>query len=191
MNSLHQEIIELSEALEEALNQQQESVTQYEDEIALLMAQIQQMELQQGSCNIQIEEHLTRIAELERELQAQQGGGVSMGEHMQQMEQYEARIQELQQELDFKTTESERLYGLLDDTERELIEKKQQYNDLFGNHETMSQEVDSLNKRIQELESQLESLQNSQGSGDVTGELMEANESVKEFKVKMMELLSR
>lgn len=141
-----------------------------------------------GISQMEIEKLREQIVELE---QAQQGS-VSQGYMMEITKEYESKIAELQQELDFKTTESERIYNILNDTEIALINKQREYNDLFEQHENSQRQsntqIEELEQRIRELEDEILMYQNQSSSS--SGEMAQANQDVKEFKEKMLLLFN-
>lgn len=141
-----------------------------------------------GISQMEIEKLREQIVELE---QAQQNS-VSQGYMMEITMEYESKIAELQQELDFKTTESERIYDILNDTEIALINKQREYNDLFEQHENSQRQsntqIEELEQRIRELESEVLMYQNQSSSS--SGEMAQANQDVKEFKEKMLLLFN-
>lgn len=141
-----------------------------------------------GISQMEIEKLREQIVELE---QAQQNS-VSQGYMMEITMEYESKIAELQQELDFKTTESERIYNILNDTEIALINKQKEYNDLFEQHENSQRQsntqIEELEQRIRELENEILMYQNQSSSS--SGEMAQANQDVKEFKEKMLLLFN-
>lgn len=141
-----------------------------------------------GISQMEIEKLREQIVELE---QAQQNS-VSQGYMMEITMEYESKIAELQQELDFKTTESERIYDILNDTEIALINKQREYNDLFEQHENSQRQsntqIEELEQRIRELENEILMYQNQSSSS--SGEMAQANQDVKEFKEKMLLLFN-
>lgn len=141
-----------------------------------------------GISQMEIEKLREQIVELE---QAQQNS-VSQGYMMEITMEYESKIAELQQELDFKTTESERIYDILNDTEIALINKQREYNDLFEQHENSQRQsntqIEELEQRIRELEDEILMYQNQSSSS--SGEMAQANQDVKEFKEKMLLLFN-
>ena len=141
-----------------------------------------------GMAQSEIEELRKQVMELE---QAQQNS-VSQGYMMEITMEYESKISELQQELDFKTTESEQLYNTLNDTEIALINKQREYNDLFEQHENSQRQsntqIEELEQRIRELEDEISMYQNQSSSS--SGEMAQANQDVKEFKEKMLLLFN-